>query len=350
MDARFDASLQHHDVDYQPQEGEPRILDLDPNAYPGGIAIWGALPTVYDTSICPPDHGVHVHARMAVGGKKSIDETFDVVQVHVTTQGSLNSFAINGSDSSNYNISTILKRQVTYLRCPSCDHVHSDTGELAVTPHCDHQCEKCGSMFSGGVPSISNPVMLLKELCGDVLQDRPIKDPVKRTIRIQQQKYSGGIQLWGSNPAIIWTSPKPEEGGIHFHGFHSRVATPSVDETFGTVDVDGLRLDPEAVRHLMAQQALEHLIPHLVALDCPQCGQPHFDRFDLATRPHPRHTCERCQAQFDSPEACALTVSNPMIRSVAYLAHRFREYFPETGVSPRFPWEAVLPSESTVIP
>ena len=60
------------------------VLLLDPTQYPGGIAIWGALPAVYDTSIAPQDSGVHVHARMVAGGEKSIDETFNIV-----THGSL---------------------------------------------------------------------------------------------------------------------------------------------------------------------------------------------------------------------------------------------------------------------
>jgi len=239
------------------------------------------------------------------------------------------------------NISTILKRRVKYLKCPECGNVHCDKGWFAVHYHQEHQCEKCGAKFSDTEPSISNPVMLLKELCGDVLQDRPIIDPVERKISIKQAKYPGGIQIWGSNPAIVWTSPKLEEGGIHFHGYYQRVITPTVDETFGALDIDDVSLDPEMVRHLMAQQALPYLVPHLCALSCPNCHQPHFDRFELAATPHTQHTCEHCQHEFDSPEDKKLAVSNPLIGILPQFYYTFHVRFPEVVLSPRFPWESV---------
>jgi len=61
MNNELDPSLQRHDREDDGEvRTEPKVLQLDPSTYPGGIAIWGALPTVYDTSICPPDAGVHV--------------------------------------------------------------------------------------------------------------------------------------------------------------------------------------------------------------------------------------------------------------------------------------------------
>jgi hypothetical protein len=109
-------------------------------------------------------------------------------------------------------------------------------------------------VFSDAAPSISSPLMLLKELCGDVLQTRTVVDPVDRRIPVRQARFRGGVQLWGSNPAIIWTSPKFEEGGIHFHGFTQRTFLATVDETFGRLDIDGEHVDPLALRYLMAQR------------------------------------------------------------------------------------------------
>lgn len=43
-------------------------LHLDFGEYPGGIALWGSVPAVYDTTIQPTDRGIHVHARSARGG------------------------------------------------------------------------------------------------------------------------------------------------------------------------------------------------------------------------------------------------------------------------------------------
>ena len=273
---------------------------------------------------------------MKIGGPKSIDETFDIVEVKITGKdGSTETFIVNGDDASNYNISTILKKKVKYLKCPECGNVHSDRDWFAVNYHQEHLCEKCGAKFSDTEPGISTPVMFLKEICGDVLQDRPIIDPVERKISVKQEKYIGGIQLWGSNPALIWTSPKLEEGGVHFHGFYKRVTTPTVDETFGVIDIDGIKLDPEMVRHLMAQQGLPYLLPNLCSLTCPNCRQPHFDKFDMATVPHSRHTCEHCQHEFDSPEDKQQAVSNPLIATLTEFYHTFHELFPDVVLPPQ---------------
>ncbi|MGB8343704.1 MAG: hypothetical protein WCD86_02415 [Ktedonobacteraceae bacterium] len=291
-----------------------KTLVLNPRQYPGGIAIWGALPPAYDTSLAPPDAGVHIHTRLIPGGKKSIDETFDLVQVQLfNRQGHLETFTITGEDAASYNISTILKKRVIYLRCPHCQAVHADREAFAVTYHQRHHCEHCGGSFDSDSPCISNPVMLLKETCGDVLQERPILDPVNRKVITKQSKWPGGMQIWGSNPAILWTSPKLEEGGAHFHGFLHQITTPSADETFGVVSIDGILLDPEMVRSLMAQQALPHLQSALGVLDCPHCGTPHFDSGDDAVIPHASHRCTACKRLFASPHAQPV-ISNPLLR------------------------------------
>jgi len=251
---------------------------------------------------------------MVPGGKKSIDETFETVHVQLThRQGRPETFTITGSDASSYNISTILKKQVTYLRCPQCQSVHSDRESFAVVYHQHHRCYHCGYVFESDSPCISNPVMLLKELCGDVLQDREIRDPVNRKVMTKQSKWPGGMQIWGSNPAILWTSSKLEEGGVHFHGFLQRTMTPSADETFGVVSIDSISLDPEMVRYLMAQQALPYLQQYLCTIDCPHCGSLHFDTLDEAVIPHTIHRCTACKQSFSSPNNQP-AVSNPSLR------------------------------------
>lgn len=51
-------------------------LHLDFADYPGGIALWGSVPAVYDTTTQPTDRGIHVHARSNAGGLKDIDRTY----------------------------------------------------------------------------------------------------------------------------------------------------------------------------------------------------------------------------------------------------------------------------------
>ncbi|MEO3405881.1 hypothetical protein AAFN85_18360 [Mucilaginibacter sp. CAU 1740] len=296
-------------------------LDLVPKDFPGGIAIWGALPAVFNSSaMIDEDDGVHVHARMTIGGPKQIDETFDIVRIHIdSAESSSVYFDIDGTATANYNISTILKKNLKYLLCPSCNKVHTDIGILAVTYHTLHHCEHCGTAFLDKEPGISNSVMLLKEVCGDVLQDRIVIDPVDRRLNVKRKTFRGGMQMWGSNPAVLWTSPKFEEGGIHFHGFQKNSDLPTVDETFGTLIIDGLLLDPEMMRHLMVQKAMPFLTKYLDALVCPNCETDHFDTFDDAVNPHLIHTCEHCNCSFyaHSQEPC---VSNPLIRTLKSFA------------------------------
>lgn len=308
-----------------PAQAQPTVLDLSPAAYPGGIAMWGALPAVYNTSNAPDEFGVHVHARMKVGGRKSIDETFDFVRVEVPGKsGDLQHFTVNGEDASRYNVATILGVRLTYLRCPSCGNVHSDEDYALVHPHSDHVCESCNFGWTTEQACVSNPVMLLKECCGDELQNRIILDPVERNVNQPQNRFPGGIQIWGSNPAIVWTSPKPEEGGLHFHAFLKQTEWPDVDETYGTVTLDGFGLDAEQVRHLMAQRALPFLNGRIASLSCPECTAPHLDSFAQAVAPHSTHHCAECGHHFPSQHDLG-EVSNPVIASLAQLEKNWQD-------------------------
>src|SRR5262245_12607035 len=38
-------------------ESEQLVLDID--EHPGGVALWGAVPPIYDTSEMPIDRGIH---------------------------------------------------------------------------------------------------------------------------------------------------------------------------------------------------------------------------------------------------------------------------------------------------
>jgi hypothetical protein len=61
---------------------------------------------------------------------------------------------------------------------------------------------------------------------------------------LKQADFPGGIQIWGSNPAIVWTASRHEKAGIHVHAFRrDGDGTPERDETFSEVVIDGVRLD-----------------------------------------------------------------------------------------------------------
>jgi hypothetical protein len=64
-----------------PPIAEKDILTLDFATYPGGVALWGAVPPVYDTTRLPLDRGIHVHSRVTVDSEKELDNTFRAVRI-----------------------------------------------------------------------------------------------------------------------------------------------------------------------------------------------------------------------------------------------------------------------------
>src|SRR5271166_5828581 len=55
------------------------ILMLNLHKYLGGVALWGAVPAVYDTTQLPMEHGIHVHARPTPDSEKEMDFTYRAV-------------------------------------------------------------------------------------------------------------------------------------------------------------------------------------------------------------------------------------------------------------------------------
>jgi len=211
-----------------------------------------------------------------------------------------------------YYISRFLGRKIKYLFCTHCAEIHLDADYFAVNPHRRHLCHGCGKYFSDSEQAVSNPIMLLVEQLGDVDKPRVFKRP-ERWLDIDQTDYPGGLQVWASNPAIIWTAERPEEEGIHVHLYRDVGAEPTTDDTFGKVSIDGVHLDEDFVKHLMAQQALSYLTNKVVSLRCPCCGEDHFDREELAFRPHKQHLCEHCGVHFETPGRRRVVVSNPLV-------------------------------------
>src|SRR5579859_2866790 len=56
-------------------------LSLKIDKYKGGIALWGAVPAVYDTTKLPMDRGIHVHARLTPSAKKEMDRTCRAIRL-----------------------------------------------------------------------------------------------------------------------------------------------------------------------------------------------------------------------------------------------------------------------------
>ena len=107
----------------------------------------------------------------------------------------------------------------------------------------------------------------------------------------------GGLQIWASNPALLWTAPKAEKEGIHVHAYAADGHARIFDDTYGEVIIDGVELDQTQLGYFMAQQSLRYLDGKIVSLKC-DCGEPYFDKGEAAFRPHNDRNCRRCGAPF----------------------------------------------------
>jgi hypothetical protein len=171
--------------------------------------MWGAVPPVYDTTRLPMDRGIHVHARREVGAEKVWDETFR--SVYVQHQGRF--FEVTELDAIYFMASSVFGFAMKEVCCTRCGCSHLDKDWFGVHPHQRHLCSGCGNYFRDTEVGVGNPI------CGILKQFQRPRQKVKvspRTLNIQQSEFPGGLQIWGSNQAVLWTGPEAEWEGILF--------------------------------------------------------------------------------------------------------------------------------------
>ena len=292
-----------------PDITELDTLNLHLDCYPAGVALWGAVPPIYDTTLGHLDRGVHVHARKERGSRKVVDDTFRAVRVFASalpTNGTL----VTELDAIYHMVSAVFGFETKPITCTYCGSLHLDRDWFSVHPHQRHLCAACGRYFRDHERGIGNPTEAVRAALD--LPHRGTK-PASRTIDIRQSEYPGGIQIWGSNPAFVWTGDRAEENGIHLHAFASADDTPPVlDETYSRVVVDGLRLDPAMVRVAMAQAALPHLSARILSTVCPSCETPKFCDAESAFTPSRKHVCDACGRSFSPRGRVRKTILNPL--------------------------------------
>ena len=291
-------------------------LELNIDDYSGGIALWGAVPPVYDTTTLPMDRGIHVHARAVEGGKKEMDRTVRAVQI---SGGCLpkEGIPVSELDAIYFMVTSIFGYGMKHITCSYCDYPHLDRDWFSVHPHRRHLCAGCGRYFLDNETAIGNPISRLRNICGVKTQN---PKPPQKKLCVQQTDYPGGIQIWGSNPAFLWTSELAEEEGIHVHAFRENGQQPKLDDTYSQVTIDGVNLDPEQVRTLMAQMTLPFLKNRVLSLNCPSCGEELFGFGELAITPVAAHKCKRCGHQSAAAGRLRKTIANPQLGALAKLA------------------------------
>lgn len=292
------------------------VLDLNIDKYKGGVALWGAVPAVYDTTRLPMDRGIHVHARPTPNAKKEMDYTVRAVRIVSKSLGE-DSILISELDAIYYMVTSVFGYDMKYVTCSYCGYPHLDRDWFSVHPHRRHLCAGCGKHFSDTQVAVGNPILGLRLACGVTTHKSRLSN---RTLEIQQTDFPGGIQIWGSNPAFLWTSDRAEEEGIHVHAFRHLGDQTDLDETYGEVVIDGIKLDPMMVRVLMAQSALPSLKNRVLQIDCPFCTKAQFDTKESAFTPVVERTCSHCGREFMHPGRLRKTIANPLIDILARLS------------------------------
>jgi transposase-like protein len=290
---------------------EDEIFSLDIGKYKGGVALWGAVPAVYDTTRLSMDRGIHVHARVTPKAKKEMDCTFRAVRIvgnHLSEGGLM----VPELDAIYYMVTSVFGYKMRDVRCSYCDYPHLDRDWFSVHPHRRHLCAGCGKHFTDTEIGVGNPIVGVRDACR--IQEHKSVMSTKK-LEIKQADFPGGIQVWGSNSAFLWTSDSPEEEGIHVHGFRSEPKDgdePDLDETYGEVSIDGVKFDPSMVRILMAQNTLPSLKNRIQALECPSCHELQFDVRELAFTPALGRRCTSCDKEFTGKGKVRKVVSNPL--------------------------------------
>jgi hypothetical protein len=151
-------------ADIRPISAE-EILTLNIDQYGGGVALWGAVPPIYDTTRLPLDRGIHVHAREMPDGDKVHDRTFRAVKL---TGGQIpeDGITISETDAVYYMVSNVFGFEVMYIQCSLCGYSHLDKDWFSVHPHRRHLCAGCGRHFRDAVPGIGNPISRVQALAG----------------------------------------------------------------------------------------------------------------------------------------------------------------------------------------
>lgn len=292
-----------------PDVSESETVKIDIAEYPGGVALWGAVPPVYDTTLQPLDRGIHVHARHKSKSRKEIDETFRKVLL-VDGNNLSRKAEISELDAIYYMVTSIFGYPMKYVECTRCQHPHLDKDWFSLNPHQRHLCAGCGQYFRDTAKAIGNPIKKTQEL----FENQPSKTKkIERSLKIRQSDFEGGIQIWGSNAAIFWTSNAEEEEGIHVHAFTNK-SEPDIDNTYSKVIVDGIELDPLMVRILMAQKSIPHISGRVKSFNCSHCNVPHFSVGESGFTPSKNHTCNHCQKEFQSKGRLRNVIGNPLIQ------------------------------------
>jgi hypothetical protein len=191
-------------------------LKLDPSKF-AEVGVWCSLPAALSTRPIAPRHPqLHVHLRAEPGGPKLVDRDFAAISV---PSGRSDQNLEGESKATRVDVTPVVA--FDYLR----------------------------ALVSGReLDGVSSP---LKKLSDQFLKTSGTIVP-NRSLNLAD--YAGcDYSIWASTPALLWTSDRAQEQGIHVHVMKNGKYV--VDETFGQVLLDGKPLARQALLEMMFQRA-----------------------------------------------------------------------------------------------
>lgn len=287
-------------------------LLLDPQEYPAGIAIWGGVEPIFMTAHRPNEEaGIHIHARKLPVAEKDIDQSFDEVTFRDCTWG--RDIQIDQDAAVGFMISQILGVNMRHVICINCASDIFLGRQFAAYPSTSHTCPSCSTVNTTVEEAVANPLITLRERYSSRIEPAVISP--NRPLSLSWDKFPGGIDIWGSNQAIIWNAQKPEEEGLHVHWYASD-GTMLRDDTFDSVTLGAIKVDVKAARLWMAQREVHRLRAATRSITCKECGNQVCDEGIQARVPSTTHRCATCAhiAQSTSP-----IIANPMPATVKLL-------------------------------
>ncbi len=234
---------------------DPPNVQLDRHAE---VGVWCSMPPAITSAGVPRRRRpkIHVHMRNEVDGDKVLDSDVDALTVRYGATGDLfaatNMTTVNITPPAAFEFVTALEsgRAMGYVACRDCGAPHLDLGEFGRVAHTKHLCGNCGrDGIRSAEPIASTPLKPLH----DQFSSEPGFVDADRTLNLDD--YPGAaFAIWASTPAVLWTSRRPQERGIHVH--LSIDGKRKFDDTYGSVIYQGEELRRAELLAVMIENTL----------------------------------------------------------------------------------------------
>ena len=222
------------------------------------VGVWCSMPPALTSAgvVKPRRPGIHLHVREEIAGEKVIDRDVEALTVHYRAAGDLfaatktSTVHITPPAAFEFVLALETGRRMGHVDCRVCGAPHLDLGDFGRVAHTKHLCGNCGrdNLWSTE-PVAATPLKPLH----DQFTAEPAFLDVDRTLNIDEHP-GATFAAWASTPAVLWTSQRPQERGIHVHlGIDGNRL---LDDTFGTVIYRGQELKRDDLLETMVANTI----------------------------------------------------------------------------------------------